>query len=92
LRKNSFSPAFIILSNLLLLLRRLVRKIFIRRCWANRQIIAIAGKRVYNAEKLAEVIGQSSQTIAKIVVLRQGKMVSLSLPSEIASQLVAKVK
>jgi hypothetical protein len=56
------------------------------------QIIAIAGQRMHNAEKLAEAIAQSGQTTTEIAVLRQGKIVSLSLPSAVASQLVARRK
>jgi hypothetical protein len=37
------------------------------------QIIAIAGKRVYNAKKLAEAIGQIGEITTEIAALRQGK-------------------
>jgi hypothetical protein len=45
-----------------------------------------------NAEKLADAIGRNGGPVTEIAVLRQGKIVSLSLPSAVTSLLIASRK
>jgi hypothetical protein len=56
------------------------------------QIISVGGKRVYILSHLKEILAALDKSVTEIVVLREGRIVSVVVPKEIAGQVLVSVK